>query len=95
MALDKLNYEQFNSEHQAINTCISNIEEELKAANTKLQEATADASGQWANADIEDWNTIYADINAKFERLQVLMQAASASAQATASTESAYSGFRG
>ena len=42
MALDKLNYEQFTQEQTAINTCISNIEQELNAANSKLNEATSD-----------------------------------------------------
>lgn len=93
MALDKLNYEQFTQEQTAINTCISNIEQELNAANSKLNEATSDASGKWANTDIEDWNRIYGDINTKFARLQELMRAAAAAVQKTESTESAYSGF--
>jgi len=94
MAVDKLNYEQYKSEHTAINTCISNIENELNVANTKLQEATADASGKWASTDIEDWNQIYNDINVKFQRLQTLMQASGVSAESTSSTEAAYSGFK-
>ncbi len=94
MAVDKLNYEQYNSEHSAINTCIKNIENELNIANSKLTEATADASGQWASTDIEDWNQIYNDINVKFQRLQDLMQASGVSAESTSSTEAAYSGFQ-
>ncbi len=93
MAVDKLNYGQYNSEHSAINTCIGNIEAELTTANTKLQEATADASGTWASTDIDDWNMIYSDINSKFERLQALMKASGVSAEATQTTENAYSGF--
>ncbi len=95
MAVDKLNYEQYNAEHSAINTCINNIEAELTTANTNLQNATADASGQWASTDIDDWNRIYSDINAKFARLQELMKASGVSAEATAATESSYSGFGG
>ncbi len=93
MALDKLNYEQFTSEQTAINACISSIEQELTAANSKLTDATSDASGRWASTDIEDWNRIYTDINSKFSRLQELMKAAAAAVQKTESTESAYSGF--
>lgn len=93
MAVSTLDYAQYNAEHSAINTCIENIEAELTAANTKLNDATAEASGQWATTDIDDWNQIYKDINAKFERLQALMQAAGVSAESTQATESAYSGF--
>lgn len=95
MAVNTLDYAQYNAEHQAINTCIQNIEAELNTANTKLNEATADASGQWASTDIDDWNQIYRDINAKFSRLQELMKAAGVSAESTQSTENAYSGFSG
>lgn len=93
MAVNTLDYGAYNSEHSAINTCINNIETELTTANAKLNEATADASGQWASTDIDDWNQIYSDINAKFDRLQALMQASGVSAEATQATESAYSGF--
>lgn len=95
MAVNTLDYAQYNAEHSAINSCIENIEAELNAANTKLNEATAEASGTWASTDIDDWNQIYADINAKFSRLQELMKAAGVSAESTQSTESAYSGFSG
>lgn len=95
MAVNKLDYAQYSSEHQAINTCIQNIEAELNTANAKLNEATVDASGQWASTDIDDWNQIYRDINAKFSRLQELMKASGVSAESTQSTESAYSGFSG
>lgn len=93
MALDKLNYEQFTQDQSAINNCISNIEQELNGANSKLNDATVDASGRWATTDIDDWNRIYSDINAKFTRLQELMKVAAAAVQKTESTESAYSGF--
>ncbi len=93
MAVNTLDYESYKSEHSAINTCINNIEAELNTANTKLNEATADASGQWASTDVDEWNQIYKDINSKFERLQALMQASGVSAEATQATESAYSGF--
>lgn len=93
MAVSKLDYSQFNSEYSAINTCIENIEEELNTANTKLNDATSEGSGKWASTDIDDWNKIYKDINAKFDRLQALMQAAGVSAESIQSTESTYSGF--
>ena len=80
MAVNKLDYEQYRTEHSAINTCIQNIENELNVANNNLQNATADASGQWA-------------INVKFQKLQNLMQASGVSAESTAATESAYSGL--
>ena len=93
MAVNKLDYEQYRTEHSAINTCIQNIESELNAANNNLKNATADASGQWATTDVEDWNRIYSDINVKFQRLQELMKATGVSAESTAATESAYSGL--
>lgn len=93
MAVNQLDYAQYNSEHSAINTCIGNIEAELTSANAKLQEATAEASGQWATTDVDDWNAIYSDINKKFERLQALMKASGVSAESTQATENAYAGF--
>ncbi len=93
MALNALDYGQFNTEHAAITTCMDNISAELTAANNALNNATADASGTWAATDIEDWNLIYNDINKKFERMKTLMSAAGASAQSLSSTEQAYSGF--
>lgn len=93
MAVNKLDYEQFRAEHSAINTCIQNIEAELNTANNNLQNATADASGQWAAADSEDWNQIYSDINVKFQKLQDLMQKAGVAMSSTEATENAYSGL--
>ena len=93
MAVDKLNYAQYQGEHAAIDACIHNIEEELNTANSKLTEATADASGVWASTDIDDWNMIYSDINSKFNRLQELMIAAAAGVTSTSETEQAVSGF--
>lgn len=93
MAVDKLLYEQYDSEHAAINDNIANIEDELSNANKKLNEATESASGKWASADIEEWNQLYADINQKFKRLQDLMAAAKTSVEATSTTDNSYSGF--
>lgn len=93
MAVNTLDYGQYRSEHSAINTCIQNIENELTVANQNLQNATQDASGTWAATDVEEWNEIYTDIKAKFDRLQALMQASGVSAESTAATESAYAGF--
>lgn len=93
MAVDKVNYGSYNSEHSAINTCIGNIDSELASANKYLQEATNDASGNWASTDIDDWNKIYSDINTKFATLQRLMEASGVSVETTETTENAYSGF--
>lgn len=93
MAVNTLDYESYRSENDAINTCIQNIETELNTANAKLNEATQDASGTWASTDIEDWNSIYSDINTKFSRMQELMKAAGVSTEETSATENAYAGF--
>lgn len=94
MAIDKLLYGQYDSEHAAINGNIANIEEQLSIANKSLNDATESASGKWASTDIEEWKQLYADINQKFNRLQDLMAAAKTSVEATSTTDNAYSGFK-
>lgn len=93
MAIDAINYAQYQSEHTAINTCMSNIEEELNIADRKFEEAIRDGSGTWAETDMADWRQIYAGVHARFNRMQDLMNATGTAVQTTADTEQQVAGL--
>lgn len=93
MAVNALDYAQFDSERAAIDGCIGNIEQELLSVRNHFTNATSDASGRWASTDINDWEELYSEITQKFARLQHLMEEAKGAASRLETTEAAYSGF--
>lgn len=94
MTVLKQDYPQFSSEHNAINTCIGNIENELNVTNTNIETMNANNSGNWIDVDVNDWQNIKNDINSKFEKLQELMAAAGGAVENTSNVvENTYAGL--